>query len=101
MGVRRGIDRKKVGCRSLIDANLEGQVGVNKFKLYFCVLCMNSIPPEHCVPRGKWWGVTLYNYNHKYKIQNANKFLNQGKHDDKSIKLCHMYLFILNNYCKI
>ena len=46
MGVRRGIDRKKVGCRSLIDANLEGQVGVNKFKLYilttllllYCVL---------------------------------------------------------------
>jgi len=35
MGVKRGIDRKKVGCRSLIDANLEGQVGVNKFKLYF------------------------------------------------------------------
>jgi len=35
MGVRRGIDRKKVGCRSLIDAYLEGQVGVNKFKLYF------------------------------------------------------------------
>ena len=35
MGVRRGIDRKKVGCRSLIDANLEGQVGVNKFELYF------------------------------------------------------------------
>jgi len=35
MGVRRGIDRKKVGRRSLIDANLEGQVGVNKFKLYF------------------------------------------------------------------
>jgi len=34
MGVRRGIDRKKVGFRSLIDANLEGQVGVNKFKLY-------------------------------------------------------------------
>jgi len=34
MGVRRGIDRKKVGCRSLINANLEGQVGVNKFKLY-------------------------------------------------------------------
>jgi len=36
MGVRRGIDRKKVGCRSLIetDANLEGQVGVNKYKLY-------------------------------------------------------------------
>ena len=34
MGVRRGIDRKKVGCRLLIDANLEGQVGVNKFKLY-------------------------------------------------------------------
>jgi len=34
MGVRRGIDRKKVGCRSLIDANLEGQVGVNKFKLH-------------------------------------------------------------------
>jgi len=33
MEVRRGIDRKKVGCRSLIDANLEGQVGVNKFKL--------------------------------------------------------------------
>jgi len=27
MGVRRGIDRKKVGCRSLIDDNLEGQVG--------------------------------------------------------------------------
>ena len=38
MGVRRGIDRKKVGCRSLIDAYLEGQVGVNKFKLYECVL---------------------------------------------------------------
>jgi len=35
MGVRRGIDRKKVGCRSLIDAYLEGQVGINKFKLYF------------------------------------------------------------------
>ena len=35
MGVRRGIDRKKVGCRSLIDAFLEGQVRVNKFKLYF------------------------------------------------------------------
>jgi len=35
MGVRRGIDRKKAGCRSLIDANLEGQVGVNKFKLYY------------------------------------------------------------------
>ena len=35
-GVRRGIDRKKVGCRSLIDANLDGQVGVNKFKLYRC-----------------------------------------------------------------
>ena len=35
MGVRRGIDRKNVhGCRSLIDANLEGQVGVNKFELY-------------------------------------------------------------------
>jgi len=34
MGVRRGIDRKKVGCRSLIDANLECQVGVNKIKLY-------------------------------------------------------------------
>jgi len=34
MGVRRGIDRKKVGCRSLIYAYLEGQVGVNKFKLY-------------------------------------------------------------------
>ena len=34
MGVRRGIGRKKVGCRSLIDANLEGQVGVNKFELY-------------------------------------------------------------------
>ena len=34
MGVRRGIDRKKVGCRSLIDANLEGQVGVNKFEQY-------------------------------------------------------------------
>jgi len=34
MGVRRGIDRKKVGCRSLIDANLEGQVGVNKIELY-------------------------------------------------------------------
>ena len=34
MGVRRGIDREKVGCRSLIDANLEGQVGVNKFELY-------------------------------------------------------------------
>jgi len=34
MGVMHGIDRKKVGCRSLIDANLEGQVGVNKFKLY-------------------------------------------------------------------
>ena len=34
MGVRRDIDRKKVGCRSLIDANLEGQVGVNKFELY-------------------------------------------------------------------
>ena len=33
MGVRRGIDRKKLGCRSLIDANLEGQVGVNKFKI--------------------------------------------------------------------
>ena len=38
MGVRRGIDRKKVGCRSLIDANLEGQVGVNKFELYLCYL---------------------------------------------------------------
>ena len=37
MGVRRGIDRKKVGCRSLIDDNLEGLVGVNKFKLY-CTL---------------------------------------------------------------
>jgi len=35
MGERRGIDRKKVGCRSLIDANLEGQVGVNKFKLNY------------------------------------------------------------------
>ena len=34
MGVRRGIDRKKVGYRQLIDANLEGQGGVNKFKLY-------------------------------------------------------------------
>jgi len=34
MGVRRDIDRKKVGFRSLKDANLEGQVGVNKFKLY-------------------------------------------------------------------
>jgi len=34
MGVRRGIDRTKVGCKSLIDANFEGQVGVNKFKLY-------------------------------------------------------------------
>ena len=34
MGVRRGIDRKKVGCRSLIDANMEGQVGVNKFGQY-------------------------------------------------------------------
>jgi len=34
MGVRRGIDCKKAGCISLIDANLEGQVGVNKFKLY-------------------------------------------------------------------
>ena len=34
MKVRRGIDRKKVGCRSLIDAYLEGQVGVNKFKLH-------------------------------------------------------------------
>ena len=34
MGVRRGIDRKKVGCRSLIDAYLEGQVGVNKFEQY-------------------------------------------------------------------
>jgi len=33
MGVRRDIDRKKVRCRSLIDANLEGQVGVNKFEL--------------------------------------------------------------------
>jgi len=30
----RCIDRKKVGFRSLIDANLEGKVGVNKFKLY-------------------------------------------------------------------
>ena len=29
-----GINHKKLGCRSLIDANLEGQVGVNKFKLY-------------------------------------------------------------------
>jgi len=35
MGVRRGIDCKKVGCRSLIDANLEGQVGVNKFEQYY------------------------------------------------------------------
>ena len=34
MRVRRGIDREKVGCKSLIDAYLEGQVGVNKFKLY-------------------------------------------------------------------
>ena len=34
MGVKRGIDHKKVGCRSLIDAYLEGQVGLNKFKLY-------------------------------------------------------------------
>ena len=34
VGVRRGIDRKKVGCRSLIDANLEGQVGVIKFEQY-------------------------------------------------------------------
>ena len=46
MGVRPGIDRKKVGCRSLIDANLEGQVGVNKFKLYlnefyaFVLMCI-------------------------------------------------------------
>jgi len=40
MGVRRGIDRKKVGCISLIDANLEGQVGVNKFELYNIVLKM-------------------------------------------------------------
>ena len=39
MGVRRGIDRKKMGCRSLIGANLEGQVGVNKFQLYLIVLC--------------------------------------------------------------
>jgi len=38
MGVRRGIDRKKVGCRSLIDANLKGQVGVNKFELYIVVI---------------------------------------------------------------
>jgi len=30
MRVRRGIDRK-------IDANLEGQVGVNKFKLFKCL----------------------------------------------------------------
>jgi len=34
IGIRRGIDRKKVECRSLIDANLEGQVGVNKFEQY-------------------------------------------------------------------
>jgi len=43
MGVRRGIDRIKVGCRSLIDANLEGQVGVNKFKLYKSNVCYNAI----------------------------------------------------------
>ena len=42
MGVRRGIDRKKVGCRSLIDANLEGQVGVNKFKLYNIIKYANT-----------------------------------------------------------
>jgi len=41
MGVRRGIDRKKAGCRFLIDANLEGQVGVNKFKLYFIHFCQS------------------------------------------------------------
>jgi len=35
--VRRGINRKKVGSRSLIDAYLEGQVGVNKIELY-CVI---------------------------------------------------------------
>jgi len=44
MGVRPFIDRKKVGCRSLIDANLEGQVGVNKFKLY-----LDSAYPENCL----------------------------------------------------
>jgi len=41
MRVRRGIDRKKVGFRSLIDANLEGQVGVNKFKLYMFTFLVN------------------------------------------------------------
>jgi len=42
MGEMRGIDRKKVGCRSLIDANLEGQVGVNKFKLYYNGICVHA-----------------------------------------------------------
>ena len=45
MGVRRGIDRKWVGCRSLIDANLEGQVGVNKFKIYDLVNTKDCILP--------------------------------------------------------
>jgi len=59
MGVRSGIDRKKVGCRSLIDANLEGQVGVNKFKLYlsnkcsvlFCIknaICSSKVSCSKC-----------------------------------------------------
>ena len=52
MGVRRGIDRKKVGCRSLIDANLEGQVGVNKFKLYMnCTQCNLMAREEIKFPR--------------------------------------------------
>ena len=49
MGVRRGIDRKKVGFRSLIDANLEGQVGVNKFKLYTNTMFVYRLPTGHCV----------------------------------------------------
>ena len=55
-GVRRGIDRKKVGCRSLIDANLEGQVGVNKIKLYhltmdslFTTLFKGYRPVQHAI----------------------------------------------------
>ena len=54
MGVRRGIDRKKVECRSLIDAYLEGQVGVNKFKLY---------PTEKTFIRGKTlWLTEAYSH---------------------------------------
>jgi len=52
MGVRRVIGRKKVGCRSLIDANLEGQVGINEFKLYIIEIMkqLKQVSPNYKSP---------------------------------------------------